>query len=81
MDLFHKLQQIADSTGADFFGIADLTPAHAAILAQGGPEVASYPRAVSVGLALPNAIVDQLPQRAEHRRRRRAALQANNSGY
>ena len=65
MTLLPQLQAIADTWGADCFGIADLTPAHAAILAQGGPEVASFPRAVSVGLTLPHAIVDQLPQRAD----------------
>ena len=65
MDLLHKLQAIADSTGVDFLGVANLAPAHDAILAQGGEAVASFPRAVSIGLALPNAIVDQLPRRAE----------------
>ena len=65
MTLLLQLRSIADATGTDFFGVADLAPAHDAILAQGGPEVAAYPRAVSVGLALPHAIVDQLPQRAD----------------
>ena len=65
MSLHHQLHAIADSTGTDFFGVADLTPAHEAILEQGGPEIATYPRAVSVGLAIPHAIVDQLPQRAD----------------
>lgn len=50
---------------ADFSGIADLSPAYEAILAQGGPQVASYPRAVSMGIKLVNSIVDQLPRRAE----------------
>ncbi len=65
MDISQQLHSIADTWGTDFFGVADLTPARAAILQQGGPEVASYPRAVSVGFALPHAIVDQLPQRAD----------------
>lgn len=30
-----------------------------------GPEIASYPHAISVGIALPNAIVDQLPNRSD----------------
>jgi len=59
------LRREAEGAGADFFGVADLAPAHAAILEQGGPVVASFPRAVSVGVALPHAVVDQLPNRAE----------------
>ena len=50
---------------ADFFGIADLAPAYDAILEQGGPAVARYPRAISMGVALIHTIVDQLPRRAE----------------
>jgi len=65
MNLYDDLHQLAGAQGADFFGAADLTPARAAILEQGGPMVAVFPRAVSVGVALMHAIVDQLPQRAE----------------
>lgn len=32
---------------------------------QGGEDIARYPHAVSIGIALPNSIVDQLPRRAE----------------
>ncbi|MBN1686671.1 MAG: epoxyqueuosine reductase [Spirochaetales bacterium] len=60
-----ELRILADSMGADFFGVADLSVAQHVILAQGGKEVAQYPRAVSIGLKLPNAVVDQLPQRDE----------------
>jgi epoxyqueuosine reductase len=63
--LEQQLRDTTDALGADFFGIADLGPAHEAILAQGGPVIAGFPRAVSVGIALMDAIVDQLPQRAE----------------
>jgi len=65
MDLYCDLNARADGLGADFFGVADLTPAHAAILEQGGPAVALFPRALSIGVALMHAIVDQLPRRAE----------------
>jgi len=60
--------QIRDSAkrlGADYFGVADLSPAHSFILAQGGPSVAQYERAVSLGIALPHSIVDRLPQRTQ----------------
>jgi epoxyqueuosine reductase len=63
MDIHSDLREFTKSLGADFFGVADLSLAHDAILAQGGPVIASYPRAVSVGIELMHAIVDQLPQR------------------
>jgi epoxyqueuosine reductase QueG len=66
MELDGKLRDLAEAYGADLYGVADLAPAHEAILAQGGPVVAGFPRAVSTGIALMHAIVDQLPQRAEH---------------
>ena len=60
-----SLKERAEALGVDFFGVADLSAAHDFILAQGGPEIAAYPRAISVGIALLNPIVDQLPRRAE----------------
>ena len=60
-----ELDDLARSLGADFYGVADLGSARVAILEQGGPAVAEFPRAVSVGVALMKAIVDQLPQREQ----------------
>lgn len=65
MELMERLQQQADLRGAQFLGVADLTPAGHEIERQGGAEVAAFPRAVSAGIALPDAIVDLLPQRHE----------------
>jgi len=63
---FHReLKDLAEGEGVDFFGVADLSLAHDAILAQGGETVAAFPKAISIGIALFDAIVDQLPQRAE----------------
>jgi epoxyqueuosine reductase len=59
------IRESAEAWGADWFGVADLSPARDAILAQGGPAMAGYPRAISLGIALLHPIVDQLPQRAE----------------
>jgi epoxyqueuosine reductase len=59
-----SLKEIVTAWGADFFGVADLSPARDEIIRQGGAIVADYPRAISLGIALPRAIVDQLPQRA-----------------
>jgi len=50
--------------GVDFFGVADLSLAYDAILAQGGPVIAAYPWAISVGITLLHTIIDQLPHRA-----------------
>jgi len=51
--------------GARFFGVADLTVAHEAIAVQGGKFTAAFPRALSVGIALSDGIVDQLPHHRE----------------
>ena len=59
------VRKISKSLGADFLGVADLSVAKDSICAQGGKEVARYPRAVSIGLKLPHSIVDQLPYRNE----------------
>ena len=63
MTLDSKIHELAHTLGADFYGVADLEPAREAILEQGGPVTAAFPRAISVGIILPHAIVDQLPER------------------
>jgi epoxyqueuosine reductase len=51
----------AESLGAGYFGIADLTQAREFIKAQGGGVIAGYPRAVSLGIVLPDPLVELLP--------------------
>ena len=58
-------QSLALESGIDLFGVADLTPARAEILRQGGEQVAAYPRAISLGIFLLHPLVDALPQRSE----------------
>jgi epoxyqueuosine reductase len=65
MSLDTQLREAALAAGADFFGVADLSPAREFIREQGGDLVASFPRAVSIGLRLFHPIVDQLPERLE----------------
>jgi epoxyqueuosine reductase len=65
MRLDQQYREFADELGADFYGVADLSPAHVAISAQGGAVIAGFPRAISVGVALFDAIVDQLPQNGQ----------------
>jgi len=64
MDLYRDVTDLVFAAQGDFVGVADLAPARAFVDEQGGEVVASFPRAVSIGIALPRAIVDQLPNRA-----------------
>ena len=65
MESDNQLDDLAKTLGADFFGVADLSDAHDAILDQGGAEIAKYPRAISIGISLFDDVVDRLPQRLE----------------
>lgn len=58
-----EIEHLTQALNADFFGVSDMTSAHEAILEQGGAVVAGFPRAISIGIALMHAIVDQLPER------------------
>ena len=64
MTIDREIQDLAEKLGSDFFGVADLSPAMEFILDQGGELISGYPRAISIGIILPHAIVDQLPQRS-----------------
>ncbi len=65
MQIEQRQREQSFDLGADLFGIADLAPAREAIEAQGGPELASYTKAISIGIILLNSIVDQLPKRSD----------------
>lgn len=65
MQVEERLKKQAYDMGADLFGIADLTSAREAIESQGGPELAKYPRAISIGVTLLDSIVDELPRRSD----------------
>ena len=66
MALPEQVRKLADQRGVDFFGVADLAGARHAIMEQGGPAPAAFPRAVSMGIVLPNAVVDQLQDYTSH---------------
>jgi epoxyqueuosine reductase QueG len=63
--LFTKIKTIAGLWHADYCGVADLVSAQPFIEDYGGKDIAAFPRAVSIGIVLPYAIVDLLPKRAE----------------
>ena len=58
--LQEELKNTARAGGADLFGVADLATASEFIRRQGGEHIAMFPRAVSVGVRLLDAIVDEL---------------------
>ncbi len=60
MSLNDEMADGARALGADFVGVADLTPVRDYVVAQGGEMLAAYPRAIALGIALPHAIVDLL---------------------
>jgi epoxyqueuosine reductase QueG len=57
--LTEQLAEFSRQRGADLHGVADLAPARDFISFQGYPGVGRFPRAVSVGMQLNDAIVDQ----------------------
>jgi epoxyqueuosine reductase QueG len=61
LNLFQEeLKGSANKLGIDLFGAADLQKARDYILAQGGEVIASFPRAVSLGMRLQDAVIDEL---------------------
>ncbi len=63
--LHSQLAELAAGMGARFFGVARLTEAADVIAEQGGAFLSAYPRALSIGIALNDGIVDQLPRHKE----------------
>lgn len=64
--LLKRMRDHAEQRGIDFFGIADLTGARDAVDEQGGSVVAGFPRAVSMGIILPQAVVNLLAYDMNH---------------
>lgn len=65
MSLYKNLEELVKTECLDFFGIADLSTAINEIEGQGGNLVSKYPKAISIGIILPYAIIDELPNRNE----------------
>jgi len=55
---YDELESMARDQGADYFGIADLSPAHEFIENQGGAIVGDFPRAISIGMRLFDGLVE-----------------------
>lgn len=59
------LDQLIRDAKVDYVGVAHLSQARDFIRDQGGDYIAELPTSISIGIALPNAIVDLLPHRSE----------------
>jgi epoxyqueuosine reductase QueG len=57
-----KLEKYSKHLGIDLFGVADLTAhqVHNFVLRQGGKHISVFPRSISLGIRLLDAVVDQL---------------------
>jgi len=59
-ELQTSLARLATKLGADLFGAANLTVAQEFICEQGGKYLKKFPRAISIGIRLLDAVVDEL---------------------
>ena len=59
-ELQGELRDLARGLGVDLFGVADLTAARDFVRAQGGEQIGRFSRAVSMGMRLLDAVVDEL---------------------
>lgn len=66
-ELTQELETFAQQRGADLFGVADLTAAHKYNLPKDYFLASQFPRAISVGMQLCDAIVDQHRPEEKHR--------------
>ena len=55
-----NLEYMARELGADLFGVADLTAVQDFICRQGGEQLNKFPKAISIGIHLPDAVVNEL---------------------
>jgi epoxyqueuosine reductase QueG len=61
MDGIHKeLLEFVQDCDVDFFGVADLTSVYQYIVTQSGEHLAGFPRAIALGIQLPDAVMDEL---------------------
>jgi epoxyqueuosine reductase len=65
MDLSDKVRDILESQFVDYIGFADLSRYQDEIVRYGGQIVKGYRSAVSIGIVIPDSIVDHLPGRPD----------------
>lgn len=64
MNLNKKIYNLSQKLSIDYFGISELSLAKDFIIKQGGNILADFKYCISIGIILPNSIVDQLPFRS-----------------
>jgi epoxyqueuosine reductase len=64
-DLQKGLSDLARALGIDLFGVADLANARDFVMTQGGDYLTRFPHAISIGIRLPDAVVDELYRHEE----------------
>ena len=65
VDYNRRIKSILKPFCPDHIGFADLKPYNEALSQIGGNIVSGYPNGISIGLVIPNSIVDYLPQRSD----------------
>jgi epoxyqueuosine reductase len=63
MHLNNKIIKILKTYYVDYIGFANMVPYHNDLIQYGGNIVKNYKSAISIGIAIPNSIVDHLSQR------------------
>jgi epoxyqueuosine reductase QueG len=66
MDLMARLRELGEFYGIDYIGAASIEGLHDEIAEIGGAIPEGYPRAISIGIALPGQIVDRLSAEAAY---------------
>lgn len=66
MKMNNKIRKILKSQYVDYIGFADISPYKKEIVEYGGPIVEYYNSAISIGIVIPDSIVDFLPQRRDN---------------
>lgn len=77
MGLTERIKRQAIKQGIAYCGVANLAEARNFILEQGGHEIAQFQTAISLGITLPKALVDQLPRCSD----RAVAMNYKHHGY
>lgn len=65
-ELLERLQRLAEMQGVDYIGVAGLGGHYSELRKIGGELLDEYPRAVSIGIVLPQSIVDLLKDRESY---------------
>lgn len=62
MNLNEEIKRFLEPEAIDYLGFADLTQHKEAVFSTGGNIVKGYPYGISLGIAIPDSIVDLLPE-------------------